>query len=113
MKESVLLSQLKELAADDSTVRNLLVLVDRIFDESCAVMKTVVRNMPEYTLHDDVHLQRVVELMGRILPERTLRRLKPLEIGVLILAAALHDIGMAPSQDEIRRFASEGADPED
>jgi molecular chaperone HtpG len=111
MDDSLLLQRLKEFASADPSSRQLLVLVERVFDECCGLMKTVVRNMPEYTLHDEVHLHRIVELMGRILPEATCKQLKPLEIGALLLSAALHDVGMAPSHDEIRDLISGAETP--
>jgi molecular chaperone HtpG len=104
MKPSLILDRLKGQAKDDASVRALTVLVEKIFDECTDVMKTTIRTMPEYTLHDEVHLERMVELMGRLIPRETLERLKPLELASLLLGVALHDIGMSPSRKELNQL---------
>jgi len=63
-------------------------------------IKDVRRSFPQYTLHDDVHLVNVVEIMGQIIPEGTLRRLNPIEIFLLILSAFFHDQGMVIDDNE-------------
>lgn len=109
MQGTVLYQKLKGMAATDDRINKLLIVVTDIVEDSCHVARTIVRYMPEYTLHDEVHITRVVELMGRIIPSRVLGRLQPLEIAALLLAAALHDIGMAPSADEIQALSSQYA----
>src|SRR5258706_14988405 len=48
---------------------------------------------PEFTLHDEIHLLRVTELMARVMPERVIEDvLNPAEIALLILAAHFHDV---------------------
>jgi molecular chaperone HtpG len=65
--------------------------------------------MPEYTLHDEVHLAGVANLMARLIPENVLSNLQPLELGSLILAAALHDMGMSPSAETFRSLTPDVA----
>lgn len=57
-------------------------------------MKWVPLVMPQYTLHDDVHLLRVTELMAMITPEEVKSQLNPVEMFLLILSAFFHDQGM-------------------
>ena len=60
---------------------------------------------PEYTLHDDSHLLRVVELMAYVIPKEVLEHvLNPVEIALLILAGFYHDTGMVPDKDEVERI---------
>lgn len=98
-------------ASDDLGANRLLLTVEECFDDAIQRTKTVVKHMPEYTLHDEVHLVEVVRLMGCIIPERTLSKLSALELAALILSAAYHDIGMAPSDAEVRALLSSDADP--
>lgn len=64
-------------------------------------MKLMPMLHPEFTLHDDTHLLRVTELMGRVMPERVLEEiLNPVEIALLILSAHFHDVGMIPDTEE-------------
>jgi hypothetical protein len=104
LEETVLYQRLRLLAANDHEVNALLVRVEQAFREAAAIARTVIRILPEYTLHDEVHLVGVVDLMGRLLPEPVLDALKPLEIAALILSGGLHDVGMAPPADEVEHF---------
>lgn len=63
-------------------------------------MKAVPINMPQYTLHDQVHLLRVTELMSMVLGS-VLTELNPIEIAMLILSAHFHDHGMVLSSEDI------------
>jgi response regulator RpfG family c-di-GMP phosphodiesterase len=98
MQSSRLFKRLKQQSETDPTVRFLMSLVEEVHDDSVSLAKTVIRHFPEYTLHDEVHIRKVIKIMGELIPENTLRNLSPLEVGALLLAAALHDIGMAPTQ---------------
>lgn len=77
--------------------------VKRACDSASERMKLMMRYAPEYTLHDECHLLRVVDLMGRILGE-TLRDLNAVEATLLILAAYYHDQGMVPEKQEFSRL---------
>ncbi|HEY7770877.1 HD domain-containing protein, partial [Longimicrobium sp.] len=114
VSETRLFRRLQEQAVPDPDVRSLIAVVERIFRECEDRLKSVLRYMPQYTLHDAVHIHRVVDLMGRLIPDRVLSRLQPLEIASLILVAGLHDIGMAPAEDEVRallELPSDAAEP--
>jgi hypothetical protein len=50
----------------------------------------------DFTLHDDEHSFRVAQRMIELLPKHTLDKLSELELGLLLLASYLHDIGMNP-----------------
>ncbi|HBN06786.1 MAG TPA: metal-dependent phosphohydrolase, partial [Bacteroidales bacterium] len=54
-----------------------------------------------YTLHDDIHLFRVLYLMERLLTKEVIKNLSVPERMLLILSAFFHDIGMAPDEKEI------------
>lgn len=92
--------ELYKKTSADPTTRNLISVVDEVFKECKQIHKTVLRYMPQYTLHDEGHLLRTMELMDRLLSKSTLKKLTPLELAGLILSAALHDTGMAPSENE-------------
>jgi hypothetical protein len=58
---------------------------------------------PDFTLHDAEHSFRVAEWMARLMPGGLLERLSEYEIALLLLSAYLHDIGMTPELDKVRR----------
>jgi molecular chaperone HtpG len=66
--------------------------------------KTIISHMKEYTLHDDIHLFRVLYLMERLLTKEVIQNLSIPERMLLILSAFLHDIGMAPDEKEIKTW---------
>ncbi|MEW6532503.1 MAG: hypothetical protein AB1473_16850 [Thermodesulfobacteriota bacterium] len=101
MESSELFRALMDLGHSDAQVRALTALVESVYSECLEVSKTIIRHFPEYTLHDYAHIRKVLEIEERLIPEATRNRLRPLEIAALMLAAILHDVGMAPSQDEV------------
>jgi len=48
--------------------------------EASERMKSTISLHKQFTLHDETHLLRVTELMAKIMPERTLKDLNPIEI---------------------------------
>jgi hypothetical protein len=57
----------------------------------------------DFTLHDDGHSERVAQWMARLAPADVLRVLSEYELALLLLAAYLHDIGMTPAVEKVRR----------
>ena len=118
MNESKLYTRLKK-AANDGAGTSLVSLVNDVYTTCVEVSKAAIKALPEYTLHDRDHIDGVIERMDLLIPTQLMKRLQPLEAAGLIMAAALHDIGMAPSEDEVRQLKltaegslEEGADEE-
>lgn len=59
-----------------------------------------------FTLHDDSHSFRVAERMTQIIPGETLASLSDYELSLLLAAAFLHDIGMAPGEELLHGLRS-------
>src|SRR5689334_9180658 len=59
--------------------------------------------IPDFTLHDHEHAFRVAERMYDLLPEDVVSHISTFELTLLILAAYLHDIGMSPRREVVRR----------
>ena len=55
---------------------------------------------PDYTLHDSDHAFRVCMLMHLLLPPKVQKSLNVIEVGLLILSAYGHDIGMAVARSQ-------------
>jgi hypothetical protein len=56
----------------------------------------------DFTLHDEDHAARVARWMPQIIPQSTWKKLVPEELGLLLLGAYLHDVGMTPPQKMVR-----------
>lgn len=79
----------------------------QICDEASARMKGMAFFHPQYTLHDEMHLLRVVEIMSKIIPEDVLNNMNSIEISLLILSAYFHDQGMILDEEEYDRLNSD------
>jgi hypothetical protein len=66
--------------------------------------KLIIKHMPEYTLHDEEHLFKVLQLMEKLIPEELLDNLNIPELMLLVLSAFFHDLGMAPSQQDVNAW---------
>lgn len=80
---------------------DLVALVSEIASFSIERLKTVIKNMPEFTLHDETHIYNMLRIMDRIIPESTIEHLSIPDLLMLILSVLLHDIGMAPEEKYI------------
>ena len=81
--------------------KEIIVLIENAIAFSIQRTKSIIRHMDEYTLHDDIHLFRVLYLMERLLTKDVINNLSVPERMLLILSAFFHDIGMAPDEKEI------------
>lgn len=62
------------------------------------------RFFPEYTNHGILHIDRVIELCDRLIPEEALSKMKPRELGILVIAVIMHDIGMFIETDGLQKI---------
>jgi hypothetical protein len=75
--------------------QNLLSSKVEIIVESVSdLLHRIPEHMPEYTLHDPNHSSKIIEIIGKFLPAKTLQTLNSIELTLVILSAYLHDIGM-------------------
>jgi hypothetical protein len=77
---------------------NLTNLVNGLF--AFILDRVTAREMETFTMHDRVHGRKVAHLMWHILKPERRERLTPPEIGILVVAAHLHDMGMGLSPAE-------------
>jgi molecular chaperone HtpG len=105
LEKNKLYQQLKTLCASDSEGAAILNLVQDAILDSCTRTKLIVRYMKEYTLHDEVHLFRVLALIELLIPLELTKKLSLPELMLLILSAFFHDLGMAPSSDEFEEWS--------
>jgi hypothetical protein len=57
----------------------------------------------DFTLHDEEHGYRVAQWMAKLLGNDQMAALSSAELALLLLSAYLHDIGMTPAADLVRR----------
>lgn len=101
LKQYQLYRALEKKAKSDPAVAQVISLVLEAVHYSYHRSKLILRHMGEFTLHDGDHQFRVLFLIEKLLPPGTADRLTAPEAMLLILTAFFHDIGMAPSEDEV------------
>lgn len=84
--------------------------VQHIVENVAPLLERVPENMREYTLHDPNHSAKVVENMGEIIPDETMKHLNPIEVALLILSGYLHDVGMTCSKEEKEKIIQSSAE---
>lgn len=92
---------------DDSVNADVIKIINDVGNDAISKLKTVIKNMQEYTLHDDVHIYNVLRIMDMLIPQKTLDKLSIPELMLLILTAFFHDIGMAPEEEYLQTWKGE------
>ena len=59
---------------------------------------------PEYTDHGILHIQKVLEICDKLIPDDSMEALTPKEIAVTIISIMIHDIGMFIQKDGLREL---------
>lgn len=91
LEETVLWKLYKEKIPEQDSNRRMW--VEKVYENAVTYLKHVCDTFPNYTLHDETHVLNVMYAMGAILGNQA-KKLSVGEIELLVLAAALHDIGM-------------------
>ncbi|WP_061320098.1 HD domain-containing protein [Clostridium botulinum] len=94
------------LENDDDVARILATNLLTICDNAKKRMKKFPSLHSQYTLHDEIHLLRVTEIMAKIISEQVLDLLNPIEVALLILSAFYHDQGMVLDDKEVEQLQS-------
>ncbi|MFW5891620.1 MAG: HD domain-containing protein, partial [bacterium] len=96
-----LYNHLEEKCENDEYGSNVMSLVNNMAHDAYERSKLIIKHMGEYTLHDGTHIFSILNIMNKILPNKTIEKLSTPELMLLILTAFFHDIGMAPAQNKV------------
>lgn len=97
---------------EKSNQYNVLTLVSEIGTFAVERLKTVIKNMPEFTLHDDTHIFNMLSIIGKLISQENMRRLSTPDLFMLIISVFLHDIGMAPDEKYILAWKNQLSEEE-
>ena len=97
LNKSVVYQQLKD-NCERNNQHEVLALVAKVGTFAVERLKTVIKNMPEFTLHDDTHIFNMLTIIGKLIPQENMRKLSTPDLFMLIVSVFLHDIGMAPDE---------------
>ncbi|MDT4328452.1 HD domain-containing protein [Methylomonas sp. MED-D] len=104
IEETTLWKKLQSL--NDKNSKSLIEIIPTICEDAADRMKAMPTASPQYTLHDESHFLRVVEIMAMVLGE-TVDELNSIELCLLILTAYYHDQGMVMTEVEYRKLSSD------
>ena len=105
LEKSQLYSRLLELEKKEFILDSRPVstkIINELLVQSTDILSRVSQYLPEYTLHDVYHSQRVLENIEKLIPSNI--QLNIVEIQILMYAIFLHDIGMTSDKVEERLF---------
>jgi hypothetical protein len=111
LNKSTIYKQLKE-RCEKCNQHEVLTLVSEVGNFAVMRLKTVIKNMPEFTLHDDTHILNMLIIMEKIIPASSLEKLSIPDLFMLVLSVFLHDIGMAPEEKYILAWKNQLQDIE-
>lgn len=112
LSRSVIYQQLKE-NCEKNNQHEVLALVLEVGTFAIERLKTVIKNMSEFTLHDETHIFNMLTIIGKLIPQENLRKLSTPDLYMLIISVFLHDIGMAPDEKHILAWKNQISNMED
>lgn len=94
------------------TAKHLTTLIDKVWKQVADITKRVSDHFTAYTLHDMTHLGNVLYVMEELIPEEVWEKtwndrtdpLGPMQCALCMLAALVHDLGMAPPDSLIAKL---------
>lgn len=91
-------------------VTHLMASVDYVVEQSTEIAMLTVHDLPQYTLHGEMHMLNVLSIMDALVPQGTMDQLSPLECALCIMATYTQGLGMAQSAEERRLIREPGTD---
>lgn len=104
LKNSIIYKELKKKCSASDEDSSVLSLVQDVGNYALNKLKTVIKNMPEFTLHDEEHLFNMLFIIGKLIPKETLEYMSIPDLLLTILSVFLHDIGMCPDENHIKAW---------
>lgn len=102
----MLIEELAKRANDDSRDRELATSLHRFAKDAAQKAKEhakrILVQLPEFDLHDAIHLDEVVKNVERIIGQESFSKLSVYELFFLYAASYLHDVGMALPDWELK-----------
>lgn len=104
MKDNIIIKELKRrsLECNDEIANKLFILADELINLAINHQKRVLQIMPEFDLHDNIHLKKVLDNIADLIGVEKTATLSNVELFLLITSSYLHDCGMAPSEWELK-----------
>lgn len=105
--ESKLYNELNKRCLNIEYGPEVLDTVHKVGEYSINKSKTILKYMPEYTLHDEVHFFNMIFIIEKILSQETIESLSIPDILLIFTSVFLHDIGMCPDENLIKAWKNQ------
>ncbi|MEZ5941791.1 MAG: ATP-binding protein [Planctomycetaceae bacterium] len=100
--KSLFFQRLKSLEKSNPRLRNLCTATQTLLESASAISQQVVRFLPQFTLHDQIHLWNVLSFMEHLAGgEKEINKLGAGDCAMAIWAAFTHDLGMVLAAEEL------------
>ena len=86
----------------NSLASRLNLLANDLMDQMVQHHKRVIQVMPEFDLHDESHLEKVLLYMAQLIGDEIIKTLSDIELFLLVASAYMHDCGMARPEWELK-----------
>lgn len=88
----------------DNNCENIIALIREVGNYSVNKLKTVIKNLSEFTLHDEVHVFNMLSIVDKLISPSILKNLSIPDLMMIVLSIFLHDIGMCPEEKYIKAW---------
>lgn len=99
LNKSVVYQQLKD-NCERNNQHEVLALVAKVGTFAVERLKTVIKNMPEFTLHDDTHIFNMLTIIGKLIPQENMRKLSTPDLFMLLVSVLIKN-GLPAEEIEI------------
>lgn len=106
LSNTTIFNVLKEKCIESGD-HEVISLVNSIYEFSKNKLKSVIKNLPEFTLHDEEHIYNMLTIVSKIVPQKSLNNLSVPELMLIIISICLHDIGMSPEEECIKSWKNQ------
>lgn len=89
LNKSVVYQQLKD-NCERNNQHEVLALAAKVGAFAVERLKTVIKNMPEFTLHDDTHIFNMLTIIGKLIPQENMRKLSTPDLFMLIVSVGYY-----------------------
>ena len=83
------------------------VAVKKVCETGINLSKTIILTFPNFTLHDEQHIENVCDWMYKLLSDDEKEALTANETAMLLMSACCHDVGMSVTDDQKKELLSD------
>lgn len=99
LQKNMLFNELLIRRDENPKLSSIVDLIIEIGDYSIELSKTIIINMPEFTLHDENHIFNMMYIAEKLITKDNIKLISSVDIMMIMISIFLHDIGMAPPRE--------------